>query len=51
MTLVSICLGYIMKPENVKVNPKVIAGRRLHSDYKGEWQNETERTNFMGEDG
>lgn len=25
MTLVSMCLGYNMKPENVKVNPEVIA--------------------------
>lgn len=29
MILVLICLGYFMKPENVKVNPKVIAGRIL----------------------
>lgn len=36
MTLVPVCLGYTMKTENVKANPKVTAEKRLHSDY---WQN------------
>lgn len=40
MTLVPVCLGYIMKTENVKANPKVTAGKK-NSTQTTKWTGKT----------